>query len=78
MHSDSCSTSKERINIQDLHVYVSELKQPFPTGTLHHHFEQQGSKFEDTVRALKENTYAENWGKKLGSHAVQRREYCLT
>ena len=34
---------------------------PFLLGaTLQHHFEQQGPEFEDTVRALKENTYVDN------------------
>ena len=34
---------------------------PFLLGaTLQHHFEQQGSEFEETVRALKENTYVDN------------------
>ena len=28
--------------------------------TLQHHFEQQGTEFEDTVTALKENTYVDN------------------
>ena len=27
MQSDSCSTLKEQRNIEDLHVYLSELKQ---------------------------------------------------
>ena len=27
MHSDSCSTLKEQRNIEDLHWYLSELKQ---------------------------------------------------
>ena len=27
---------------------------------MQHHFEQQGSEFEETVRALKENTYVDN------------------
>ncbi|XP_022809137.1 uncharacterized protein LOC111346107 [Stylophora pistillata] len=34
---------------------------PFLLGaTVQHHFEQQGSEFEETVRALKENTYVDN------------------
>ncbi|XP_022793733.1 uncharacterized protein LOC111332625 [Stylophora pistillata] len=34
---------------------------PFLLGaTLQHHFEQEGSEFEETVRALKENTYVDN------------------
>jgi len=34
---------------------------PFQLGaTLQHHFGQQGPEFEDTVRALKENTYVDN------------------
>jgi len=34
---------------------------PFLLGaTLQHHFEQQGPEFEETVRALKENTYVDN------------------
>ena len=41
---------------------------PFLLGaTLQHHFEQQGSEFEETVRALKENTYVDNLMQKGGN-----------
>ena len=42
---------------------------PFFLGaTLQHHFEQQGPEFEDTVRALKENTYVDNLMQTEGDH----------
>ena len=42
---------------------------PFLLGaTLQHHFEQQGPEFEDTVRALKENTYVDNLMQTGGDH----------
>ena len=36
--------------------------------TLQHHFEQQGPEFEDTVTALKENTYVDNLMQTGGDH----------
>ena len=42
---------------------------PFLLGaTLQHHFEQQGPEFEDTVRALKENTSVDNLKQTGGDH----------
>ena len=41
---------------------------PFLLGaTLQHHFEHQGSEFEETVRALKENTYVDNLMQTVGN-----------
>ena len=61
MHSDSCSTLKEQRNIEDLHWYLSELKQvlsywePLCSITLNKKDQNL-----NTVRALKENTYVDN------------------
>ena len=42
---------------------------PFLLGaTLQHHFEQQGPEFDDTVTALKENTYVDNLMQTGGDH----------